>query len=325
MENFPTKVDGISTLPAAEYNNLTSELKNAVTTSGQSLDTLKTNQLALAMSIYASSGVGYVDSGAVNAYILTPLSPKLAPPSYSLQMSVRFIALNSNTGASTINVDGLGVKNIKDADGNDLIAGEISIGKIIELVYNGTNFILFNTGIAGEELSTGDMTPTMKDTSNAGWLLMDDGTIGSTASSANHKSDQYINLFKLIWNNTIDADCPVVDGRLGSADLDWAANKAITLPRTKGRVLGGAGTGAGLTARRLGQPFSDEEDHQITEAELAAHTHAYNERPYGSYGAGGTLELHTSVNTASTTGSTGGNVAHNNMQPTLFVNWMIKI
>ena len=50
----------------------------------------------------------------------------------------------TNTGASTINVDTIGAKNIKLQDGNDPAAGDMVAAKISHLVYDGTNFQLLN-------------------------------------------------------------------------------------------------------------------------------------------------------------------------------------
>ncbi|QCX32444.1 hypothetical protein FDN13_01320 [Caloramator sp. E03] len=51
-----------------------------------------------------------------------------------------------NTGASTINVNGIGVKSIKTADGDDVVSGDLKAGSIYTLRYNGTNFILQGKG-----------------------------------------------------------------------------------------------------------------------------------------------------------------------------------
>lgn len=51
---------------------------------------------------------------------------------------------NHNTGAATLNVDGLGAKDIKRNDGSALRAYDIYDGMIGHLVYDGTNFQLMN-------------------------------------------------------------------------------------------------------------------------------------------------------------------------------------
>lgn len=78
-----------------------------------------------------------VDTGSADAYVVTFLSP-LVPASYTDGMAIVFKATNTNTGASTINVNALGVKSIKRFDGTALQAGDISTGNPFEIRYNST-------------------------------------------------------------------------------------------------------------------------------------------------------------------------------------------
>jgi hypothetical protein len=80
-----------------------------------------------------------VDTGAANAYVATPDVPILA---YTEGLRIRLKATNANTGVSTLNVSGLGVKEIVRADGSALQAGDIVSGQIMDLTYNGTKFVL---------------------------------------------------------------------------------------------------------------------------------------------------------------------------------------
>lgn len=79
-----------------------------------------------------------VDSGAANAYVVAlPYAP-----TYADGLEVVFKATNTNTTASTINVNSLGVKNIKRIDGTDVLAGDIVSGSIFYLRYNSTHFVI---------------------------------------------------------------------------------------------------------------------------------------------------------------------------------------
>lgn len=84
------------------------------------------------------------DTGSTNAYVAT-LSP--VPPAYVAGMSVIIRVSNTNTGASTLNVNSLGVKNITLSDGTALSAGELPSGMLANLKYDGTNFQLLNSGV----------------------------------------------------------------------------------------------------------------------------------------------------------------------------------
>lgn len=73
------------------------------------------------------------DTGAADAYVVTlPYSPT----SYTDGLNVAFNPLGTNTGASTINVNGLGVKSIRDPSGSALTAGLITVGVPTEMRYS---------------------------------------------------------------------------------------------------------------------------------------------------------------------------------------------
>jgi len=87
-----------------------------------------------ALSLYA------VDSGAANAYILTAATSGFS--SYSNGVMFYWNALHANTGASTVNVNGLGIVNITNSDGTPLVAGQIAPGNINFIMYQNGAFIL---------------------------------------------------------------------------------------------------------------------------------------------------------------------------------------
>lgn len=79
------------------------------------------------------------DAGVDDTYVIT-LSP--APTSYTLGMVVYFKANTVNTGAATINVNGLGAVSIVKGVNTPLGDGDISAGMFCTLIYDGTNFVL---------------------------------------------------------------------------------------------------------------------------------------------------------------------------------------
>jgi len=136
MRSVPTKITG-NTYTATEFNELMSqELQNSVLTSGQTLSASDLDQLGKAMSIYGSAGDFYTDGGSANTYVLTPIGvpARQAPPSYIDGLRVRFVAGNDNTGASTINLNSLGVKSLKE-NGSDVSASRIIANSVIEAVF----------------------------------------------------------------------------------------------------------------------------------------------------------------------------------------------
>jgi len=83
------------------------------------------------------------DSGSADVYAVTPFP---APTAYTAGQTIKFKALNANTGACTINVTGasgaLGAKNIKTHDIDDPPANAILAGGVYTVIYDGTQFQL---------------------------------------------------------------------------------------------------------------------------------------------------------------------------------------
>lgn len=100
---------------------------------GVGFDKLPTpSQISAGMVSFAT------DTGSANAYAIA--LPK-TQSSYTKGLMVRFDPANTNTAASTLNVDSLGVKSIKRPNGTDVQAGDIVAGQVVELTYNGANFV----------------------------------------------------------------------------------------------------------------------------------------------------------------------------------------
>lgn len=87
------------------------------------------------VEIASGRAVNYDESGLVNAYVLDVKTDQQGPRSYFEGLTVVLYPTNTNTGASTVNVNGLGLKNITDTASG----GELPAGTRIELVYNSTS------------------------------------------------------------------------------------------------------------------------------------------------------------------------------------------
>ena len=85
-------------------------------------------------------------TGSANTYAVT-LNP--VPTAYVDGMAIAVKINVNNTGASTININGLGAKQIKKPNSNDVSAGNLKAGSIYSMRYNGTNFILQGSDAAG--------------------------------------------------------------------------------------------------------------------------------------------------------------------------------
>jgi microcystin-dependent protein len=115
---------------------------------------------------------------------------------------------------------------------------------------------------------------------------------------------------------------------LGGASSPYGQGDGSTtfnLPDLRGRAPIGAGQGAGLTSRTLGDK-PGAETHTLAVAEMPAHTHNISAGKYGAQNnisGGGSINagLGTQDPVATTTGGGG---AHNNMQPSIAMNFIIK-
>lgn len=77
------------------------------------------------------------DTGVADAYEI-----ELTPTVTSLVegLKVQFKAANTNTGPSTLEVDGLGAIDLKKRNDQDLSSGDIEAGQLVEAMYDGTTF-----------------------------------------------------------------------------------------------------------------------------------------------------------------------------------------
>lgn len=200
---------------------------------------------------------------------------------------------------------------------------------------------LLNLPAATAAFTTGDGKITLKTAPDSGWVILDDGTIGSSTSGASNRANADCQaLFTLVWNNVSNpsgnADCPVVGGIGLSAAADWAANKKITLLTSLGRTLGVAGAGSGLTTRALGHTTGAE----TVAVPLKNHTHGAGTLAFisnGDSGGGGVVPYNpvgdgigssrTATLNSGVTASSGDGAAPtvSTIQPTTFWNVMLKL
>ena len=106
----------------------------------------------------------------------------------------------------------------------------------------------------------------------------------------------------------------------GSGD----GSTTFNIPDLRHRVPVGLDTG-NTKFDTLGKEYG-EETHKLSISEMPAHTHGGKHGDFGqTSGLRGTLSNTDGEGAAVITGSTGGDQAHNNIQPSLTVNYMIKV
>lgn len=110
----------------------------------------------------------------------------------------------------------------------------------------------------------------------------------------------------------------------------------FNLPDLRGRVVAGQDDMGGTSANRLtdqtggidGDTLGDTggaETHTLTTTQMPAHTHAQQANTSIAAGGGAGLgDLQSAQQIGGTTQSAGGDGAHNNVQPTIILNYIIK-
>jgi len=197
-------------ISATVFNALTADLAtgltNCITKDGQSTPTAnipmgnnKITGLGAGTAATDAATLGQVQSTAAKLISVTgtdtisgTMSPALT--AYAAGQLFYFIANAANTGAMTINIDGLGAKNITRDGSTALVAGDVNSGEIVVICYDGTRFQMINaansfgnTTINGTLTVTGKSDlPTVSTASiNAAVAVVTTGTVTNlTATSA---------------------------------------------------------------------------------------------------------------------------------------------
>jgi hypothetical protein len=160
----------------AEMNGFATGLSNCVTKDGQTTVTAN-----LPMASFRHTGVGnatarnhylsfaqaqdgapsYIATvgGTANAITLSNAIPMTA---YVAGQSFTFVATAANTGAVTVNIDGLGARNLRKRNNAALISDDILIGQPCTIFYDGTQFYLTsaNRSMVAADLATNSVTTT---------------------------------------------------------------------------------------------------------------------------------------------------------------------
>lgn len=129
---------------------------------------------------------GGVDTGFANAYVLNFTANFTA---YQDGIVIYWIPSNTNTGPSTINVNGLGPVSITNQDGSPLYLGQLQANQVALIIYRNTGFVLVSFGLLPTiNVQNGNYTLVINDGNNivvrdAGALAID-WTIPPNASVA---------------------------------------------------------------------------------------------------------------------------------------------
>ena len=161
---------------------------------------------------------GGIDTGAANSYILNFASPF---SSYVNGEVIYWIPSNTNTGPSTLNVNGLGVIPITNIDGSALGANQIVAGQTTEVMFFNGAFQLISIGsfsgvtigTFGEEVPIASAATTDLGTAPAHVVLITGTTtITSFGASANLSAPIYIGRFSGVLTLTFNAATLLIPG-----------------------------------------------------------------------------------------------------------------
>lgn len=183
------------------------------------------------------------DTGAADAYVITP-SPAIT--AYTAGQTFSFKAANTNTTASTINVNALGAKDIKKLDGaTALVAGDIVAGQIIVIEYDGTNFQMVTPVANAPLLAT---AVKFGGTGVDGALTITSGATNIDLGSAavvvkNYTSISITGTGSLTFTNPNNAGTVVIIKSQGNVTLT-----SSTAPMIDGSGLGSLGGSGGAAA-----------------------------------------------------------------------------
>ena len=149
-----------TTISSTTFNNLTADLATGLTTAltkdGQSTPTanigmgaFKITNLAAGTVASDAARLDQVQGGAATFITVTgtdTLTGTVVPAlsAYATGNQFSFLVANTNTGAVTINVDGIGAKAITRTGTTPLVAGDMVAGQAVEIIYDGTRFQLVN-------------------------------------------------------------------------------------------------------------------------------------------------------------------------------------
>lgn len=283
------------------FSNLRSFLAGVVGTAGTQADALTTLGAPLNGTLAKTSAYTVVaaDRGKLIAATTGTWSLTLTA---AATLGDGFTFAVRNSGSGTITIDPNSSEQI-DAAATKVLAP----GDTVMVYCDGTQFATVG---GGSGVPAGSITDYAGSSAPTGWLLCYGQAVSRTT---------YATLFTAISTT------------YGSGD----GSTTFNLPDLRGRVtagvdnMGGSAAnritsgGSGITGTTLGAA-GGAQTHTLTVAEMPSHAHSYT-APAGAFTQSGTSLPYVLDSTAgSTTGSQGGGSAHNNTQPTLMLNKIIK-
>jgi hypothetical protein len=242
-------------ISSTAFNALTADiaggLSTALTKDGQ---TTPTANIKLGGFRIVNIGAGIVSTDAAQvgqiqagttSYItvsgIDTITGNLIPTltAYAAGNTFSFVASGTNTGAVTINIDGLGAKAVTRDGSIALFANDITVGKLVTVVYDGTRFQLINGNSYQSLRVTGTgYSPniTLTDAASVAW----DTSLGQVATFTFVSTNRTIATPTNIVNGGFYALKVVQNAGLNtltwSSAFKWAGGTAPTLSTAAGAI-----------------------------------------------------------------------------------------
>lgn len=166
----------------------------------------------------------YVVAGGTGNALTAVISPAVTSYVAGLTLYIKSIAANT-LAAVTLNVNGLGTKNIKLQNGSSLSVGSIPSGMVCQFVYDGTNFHLLDS------FPVNVVTPAQ--VQDQTWTFtLDEGTANNYTDGGNLViiDDSYIQgqCFQLLIANANTGASTLNLGAIGAAPITYSNGAALT-------------------------------------------------------------------------------------------------
>ena len=247
-----------TTITSTAFNLLTADLASGLTTAltkdGQTtptanipMGTFKITGLGAGSAATDAAQYGQLQNGATTIATVSgtdTLTGSLTPAitAYATGNLFSFVAANTNTGATTINLNSLGAKSITKSGTTALVAGDLVSGQVYLIEYDGTRFQLINPSIlqvanGGTGLTTLTANNVILGNGTSTPLFVAPGTSGNVLTSTGST-----------WASTAPASSGTVtavsvastNGFTGTSS--GGATPALTLQTSISGVLKGNGT-----------------------------------------------------------------------------------
>lgn len=214
--------------------------------------------------------------------------------------------------------------NVNSADDEDLWGDQLNDGMDLidtQMKVNADAVAAFASGAP-----IGAPIPYFGSSAPSNHLLCYGQTIGNASSGGDLTGAEYEDLFDICKN------CAPNTGA-----ESFAGNDTVVIPDLRGYVIAGKDNMGGTSADRLtdqsggvdGDTLGDtggDEVHTLSEAEMPSHTHSVDGVGYARNGQDVSPKSLYSIenSTPTTTGSAGSDGAHNNVQPTIILNYIVR-